>query len=227
MVWTDLLFAHWPVDPDRIAPLLPRGMTVDTFDGRAWLGVVPFVMNRTRLRWLPPLPGTHTFPELNVRTYVTRDGEKPGVWFFSLDASNRLAVRGARATFNLPYFDARMSWSRTGDRVEYDSTRTHRGAPPASLTCVYEADGGPFRSEPGSLEAWLTERYCLYASNGRGRIRRGEIHHEPWPLRRARWAVERCEMTHLLPNVELNGEPSSLLMADRIEVIAWPPERVA
>src|SRR5437867_5100192 len=105
MRWHDLLFLHWPVRPEIIRPLIPNGLELDTFDGAAWIGVVPFRMTGVRLRWLPPLPGISAFPELNVRTYV-RVRDRPGVYFFSLDAGSRTAVAMARAWFHLPYFHA-------------------------------------------------------------------------------------------------------------------------
>jgi hypothetical protein len=129
MTWHDLLFAHWPVAPDALRALLPRTdppLELDVRDGFAWLGVVPFRMSGARFRWLPPVPGTAAFPELNVRTYVTAGG-RPGVWFFSLDAASPLAVRAARATFHLPYFDAGMACEADGDGVYYRSRRTHAG----------------------------------------------------------------------------------------------------
>jgi uncharacterized protein YqjF (DUF2071 family) len=133
MRWSELLFAHWQVDPDLVQKQLPGGLTVDTFDGAAWVGVVPFLMSDVAPRWCPAVPGLSAFPELNVRTYVMRD-EKPGVWFFSLDAANAVAVRVARATFCLPYMDARMSMvAEDPAGICYDSTRTHRGEHPAKF----------------------------------------------------------------------------------------------
>ena len=130
MGWDMLAFLHWPVPAAALAARLPRGLALDTFEGQAYLGVVPFEMARTRFRWAPAIPTATRFLELNVRTYVTAGG-RPGVWFFSLDAASKLAVRGARATFRLPYFDAKMAARREGDTVHYTSERTHRGAPPA------------------------------------------------------------------------------------------------
>src|SRR5262245_46270387 len=125
--WSQLLFAHWPVSAEVLRPLIPAQLPIDTFEGEAWVGVVPFLMSHVRGRDLLEIPGTNTFCELNVRTYVTLE-DKPGVWFFSLDASNPLAVFGARRAFHLPYYNARMSLKREGDRVIYDSHRTHHRA---------------------------------------------------------------------------------------------------
>ena len=218
--WRDLLFAHWRTDAGYLASLLPAGLALDTHDGQAWVGIVPFRMHGTRLRGLPPLPGTHAFPELNVRTYVT-DGSKPGVWFFSLDAASALAVRVARTWFRLPYFDARMSCAAVGDGIEYESARTHSGAPPASFRARYGPAGPVYLAEPGTLEHWLTARYCLYASRRRGLLR-GEIHHEPWPLQPARADITEDTLAASW-GIETAAEPPLLHFVRRIDVVCWPP----
>jgi uncharacterized protein len=186
--WHDLLFMHWRVDPQQIRHLIPSGLDIDTFDGSAWVGVVPFRMSGVRFRRTPPLPSASAFPELNVRTYTTRDG-KPGVWFFSLDAASALAVWAARRWFHLPYFRAQFALSWAGGVLDYRSRRTHRGAPAAGLRVSYKPAGEVFHSQPGSIEYFLTERYCLYAFDGR-RIFRGEIDHRPWPLQPAEAQVK-------------------------------------
>lgn len=182
--WHDLLFMHWRVEPHQVRPLIPTGLELDTLDGSAWVGVVPFRMSDVRFRRVPPFPGTSAFPELNVRTYVTKDG-KPGVWFFSLDAASAIAVWAARHWFHLPYFRAQFALTKSEDgRIAYRSRRTHRGAPSADLRVSYKPIGEAFRAQSGSLEYFLTERYCLYSSDGQ-QIFRGEIDHEPWPLQPA------------------------------------------
>lgn len=224
MVWEDLLFAHWPVPADRVRPLLPRGLALDLFEGEAWIGVVPFRMRETRLRGLPPFPGTRSFLELNVRTYV-RAGNKPGVWFFSLDASSRLAVRGARTFFHLPYFDAAMRGEERDGWMHYESRRTHRQAAPAEFRSRYRPVETVFRSTAGSLESWLTDRYCLYAQDRKERLYRGEIHHAPWPLQRAEAEFPTNRMTAGL-GLTLPGTHPHLLFAKRLEVVAWTLEAV-
>src|SRR5215210_1029583 len=184
MGWRDLLFMHWPVEADVLRPLVPPALSLDTFDGSAWLGVVPFGMTGVRPRFVPAVPPLSNFPEINLRTYVTAEG-RPGIWFFSLDAHNPVAVRLARATFHLPYFDAEMSWHTSGDAIQYSSFRTHRGAVRAEFAARYRPVGEPFESDPGTIERFLTERYCLYAADRRGNVRRGVIHHHPWPLQPA------------------------------------------
>ncbi len=220
--WHDLLFAHWPLAPERLAPLLPAGLALDTFEGRAWLGVVPFRMSDVRLRGLPRVPGAAAFPELNVRTYVRAEGVG-GVWFFSLDASSALAVRGARAWFALPYFRACMRCETDGEAVRYASRRTHRGAAPAALEGTYAPAGRPERAAPGSLAHWLTERYCLFARRGRALVR-ADIHHPPWPLQPATARLATNTMAEPL-GLALAGEPL-LHFARRLDVCVWRPRRV-
>ena len=182
--WHDLLFMHWRVDPHQVRSAIPASLGLDTYEGSAWVGVVPFRMSGVRVRWTPPLPTAAAFPELNVRTYVIKNG-KPGVWFFSLDAASALAVAAARAWFHLPYFRAQFGLSKSEDgTIDYRSSRTHRGAPSADLRVSYKPAGEVFHAQPGSIEYFLTERYCLYASDGH-RILCGEIDHQPWPLQLA------------------------------------------
>ncbi|HZC19788.1 MAG TPA: DUF2071 domain-containing protein [Rubrobacteraceae bacterium] len=168
MRWRDLLFMHWPVPAGILRSLIPPALELDTFDGPAWLGVVPFHMEAVRPHFLPAVPGLSSFPELNLRTYVTHEG-RPGLWFFSLDAHNPLAVRLTRATYSLPYFDAEMFCEARGGQIHYRSVRTHIGAPPARFVASYRPVGGPFDSHPGSLESFLTERYCLYSADAADR----------------------------------------------------------
>jgi uncharacterized protein YqjF (DUF2071 family) len=221
--WRDLLFAHWPVAPEAMRGHIPAGLTLQTFDGWAWLGVTPFVLTGLRGRGLPPVPGLSTFPELNVRTYVTA-GDKPGVWFFSLDAGSTPAVWGARLLYSLPYFRAAMRARRAGEGMEYTSQRTHPGAYPAAFAAAYRPVGPPAAGRPGTLDAWLTERYCLYAADRRGRLWRAEIHHAPWPLQRAEAEIRLDTMTAAL---EIRRRaPSPLLhFAARLDVHIWLPTR--
>jgi uncharacterized protein len=225
MSWHDLLFVHWPVPENVLRPLIPPALSLDTFDGSAWLGVAPFRMAGVRPHFLPAVPWLSGFPELNVRTYVTAGG-KPGIWFFSLDAGNPVAVRLARATFHLPYFDARMTCRVSGGEVSYRSDRTHKGAPGAEFAASYRPVGERFESRPGSLEEFLTERYCLYAADTKGNVSRGEIHHRLWPLQSAEVEVERLAMTRQI-GVELPGTEPLLHFAERLDVLAWFPRRIA
>lgn len=222
--WDKLLFAHWRVPAAELRPLIPRELRLDLFQGEAWIGVVPFQLT-LRHRLLPPLPTATCFPEINVRTYVTdgpfTDGSKPGVWFFSLDASSRLAVYGARRLFNLPYHFAQINASSTPGGIEFCAARVGRGA---EFTAAYCADGEPFTASPGTLEHFLTERYCLYAPGPRG-VRRAEVHHGPWPLQRAWGAIRRNTMAAPL-KIGLRGDPL-LHYSERIQATVWPLQNVS
>jgi uncharacterized protein YqjF (DUF2071 family) len=222
--WSQLLFAHWPISPDVLRSLIPSQLQIDTYEGQAWIGVVPFYMSHVRGRGLPLVPGTNQFCELNVRTYVT-DGQKAGVWFFSLDASNPLAVFGARTAFHLPYFNARMSIQQTGDRVTYESKRTHQGAHPADFSVTYSPTSAVYHSTPGTLLSWLTERYCLYTSHG-GYIYRGEIHHAPWPLQDAQANIRTNTMAQAA-GIVLPDTAPLLHYAEQIDVVTWYLGRIA
>jgi uncharacterized protein YqjF (DUF2071 family) len=224
MQWDQLLFMHWPVAAHHLRRLIPPALQLDTRDGAAWVGVVPFTMRGVRARLSPALPGMRSFPELNVRTYVTHGG-KPGVWFFSLDAANPLAVEGARSVFHLNYYNARMSARQEGDTVIYRSARTHRGAPPAAFAGRYRPAGAGYRAEAGSFDAWLTERYCLYAGDQRGRIWRGDIHHAPWTLHPAEAEIAVNTMTAQI-GLDLAGRRPLLHYASPLPVVAWAPTRV-
>jgi uncharacterized protein len=219
-VWNDLLFMHWPIDVAVMRALVPAALPLDTFDGRAWIGVVPFWMSGVRPRLVPPLPGLSRFAEMNVRTYVTLD-DKPGVYFFSLDAANRLAVAAARA-YGLPYYRARMSVEWRDGWVEYASQRTHRGAPRASLRMRYRPIG-PFIDGvvPGTLDWWLTERYCLYVVGGDGTPRRLEIDHPKWALQPAEAEIGANSMTVQL-GMTLPDVPPLLHFARRQVMVGWP-----
>lgn len=222
MDWLELCFMHWQVDPEVLARTLPRGMELHTRDGQAWLAVVPFRMAGVAPRLSPDLPGISAFPELNVRTYVTVGGV-PGVWFYSLDAANKLAVSMARQFFHLPYFDARMWVSRQGDVVCYASQRTHAGTPAGHFAAAYQPLGEPILA-PAGLEDWLTNRLFLYGADERGRVFRGRVDHVPWSLQHARAVIKENTLVDRL-GVDLNGDPH-LLYAHELKVKAWMIERV-
>lgn len=224
MQWHDLLFMHWPVKSEALRRYIPPSLGIDIFEGSAWIGIVPFRMREVAPRLIPAMPYLSAFPEINVRTYVSAAG-KPGVWFFSLDAGNPIAVEAARDGFHLPYYNARMSCQTIGERVQYSSVRTHRNAAPATFRGHYEPTGPTFLSTPGTLESWLTERYCLYAANQRGTLWRGEIHHRQWPLQPAEAAVEHNRMTEQI-RLSLPDTKPLLHFARHLDVIAWLPQRL-
>jgi uncharacterized protein len=223
--WHDLLFMHWPVRAEVLRELVPPQLPIDTFDGTGWLGVVPFWMSGVRLRGTPSLPWLSSFLELNVRTYVTVGG-KPGVWFFSLDAVNPLAVEVARRCYRLPYYRADM-WTRELDGViRYRSERTHRGAPPAAFRGSYRPVGAGLREPPGSLARWLTDRYSLYVVDRRGRVRRQEIDHTLWPLHDAEAEIAVNSMASAA-GIDLPDTAPVLHFSRRLDVIVWPSEIVS
>jgi uncharacterized protein YqjF (DUF2071 family) len=222
--WHDLLFAHWPVEAAMLRPHIPPDLEIDTFDGHAWLGIVPFRMSGVRLRWTPALPGLSAFPELNVRTYVTAQ-KKPGVWFFSLDAANPIAVATARFSFHLPYFTAQMKCEEKNGWINYRSERTHRGAPAGIIEGRYRPVSDFFEAQPGSLDHFLTERYCLYSAASRERVYRGEIHHPPWRLQFAEAEFERNSMAEAA-GLTLPKQKHLLQFARRQDMVAWAPQRI-
>ncbi len=215
---------HWRAPYDALRRLIPDRLEIDTFDGDAWLAVVPFRMSGIHPRGLPAVPWLSAFPELNVRTYVTAGG-KPGVWFFSLEAANWLAVTIARRWFHLPYFTARMRCepTQTG-AVDYASARTHRGAPPAEFAALYNPTSKAFIAKHGTLEYFLTARYCLYAQHGDA-VYRGEIDHEPWLLQHADVRITRNSMVEA-HGLRLPDEAPHLLFARDIAVRVWPIEPI-
>ena len=218
--WHDLLFAHWPIPAAVLRPLVPAALTIQEFDGTSWIGLVPFRMTGVMRRGLPDLPWVSAFPELNVRLYVEKDG-KPGVWFLSLDATNPLAVWAARRYFHLPYYRAQMAITRHDDNFRYHSQR-----PGAEFAGTYRATSAVYHSTRGSLEHWLTERYCLYARAPDGSLWRHEVHHAPWPLQSAEATIGRNTMFAfhgLTPDVS----PPVLHFAKRLDVVVWNGERVS
>jgi uncharacterized protein YqjF (DUF2071 family) len=219
--WYQLLFAHWRVEPRRLALLLPPPLELDLFHGEAWVGVVPFGMRRVAPRRLPALPWISRFLELNVRAYVRHRG-KAGVYFFSLDAANPLAVEIARRWYGLNYLRARMSLEERGGWVEYRSRRTDRRASDAELAVRYQPQGLPSVASVGTLESFLVDRYRLFTAR-EGLVRCAEIHHGPWPLQRARADFGTNTMARAA-GIELDGAAPHLLYAREIEVVAWSPE---
>ena len=224
--WSELLFLHWPVPAELLQPHLPPRLKIDTHDGMAWLAIVPFQMSKVRTRLTPEMPGTNAFLELNVRTYVHLDGV-PGVWFFSLDATNALAVWVARTFFNLPYLRADMRLERpSADLRQFTATRTHGGVPAASFRATWKIGAPLPPAEPGSLAFFLTERYALYTSNkARTKLYRGRVAHGPWPLSTA--LVLHLESTliegHGLPTP---AGPPVVHAGGSVSVELWPMQRV-
>ncbi len=181
--WRELLFLHWDFSAEEIQATLPPGLYVDTFDGRAWVGVVPFWMRNIRPRWFPSVPGISNFLELNLRTYVHDDRGTCGVWFYSLDANQSLAVWAARTFFHLNYQNARMSSTRD-EATGWTDYLSQRIATPADMACQYRyrPASPPCPAEPGSFPFFLVERYVLFAAAPDGRLSTGTVVHEPYQI---------------------------------------------
>jgi len=218
--WHDLLLAHWQIVHDVIRKLVPEPLALDSFHGQCWIAVTPFHMSGVRARGLPALPGLSRFAELNVRTYVTLD-DKPGVFFFSLDAANLPAVFAARTLYRLPYFHADMSVDVKPNSVRYRSRRYRREA---EFRGVYRPVGEVQLRRHGTPEHWLTERYCLYTV-AKGRVYRGEIHHQPWPLQDADAEIKTNTMA-AASGITLPDTKPLLHFSRRLDVLVWPLRRV-
>ena len=215
--WRELLFAHWTVPPEAVRPLIPAALELDLWEGRAFIGAVPFRMEAIRTSWMPRRTGLD-FLELNLRTYVHHRGA-PGVWFFSLEASSRLAVWAARMGWSLPYWHARMHTRREGEAVRYGSLR---GGAEAAFEVDYAIGEALGPSAPGTLEHFLLERYYLFAHH-RGRILQGQVHHTPYVAHRA--SVSR--LTHSLTAAAglpgLDASPELVHFSPGVEVEVFGP----
>ena len=220
--WRDLLFAHWPVDGGTLRAKLPTGLELDEFSGQAWVGVVPFQMTNVAPRGVPALPWISAFPEINVRTYV-RAGGVPGVYFFSLDAANPLAVGVARTLAHLPFYSASMKLTHEGEWIEYASRRTSTSAPRAEFAGRYRPIGEARLPVEGTLEYFLTERYCLFTVDSSFHTSRLDIHHPPWPLQKAEAVISVNTMAEAA-GIRLPAIAPLLHFAKRQDMVAWLPE---
>ena len=225
--WHDLLFAHWRVDVDELRRLVPQSLELDLLNCEAWVGVVPFWMSGVRFRCMPPLPFAHRFPELNVRTYVIDHKQGlPGVYFFSLDATSLPAVCGARLSFHLPYFWSRMSVHHAAEnKIKYESYRVQQSRA-AEFKATYYPTGDAFTPQPGTIEHFLTERYCLYTTNRRGEVLRCNIHHPPWQLRAAEADIHLNSMA-MAAGINLPSDAPLLYYAAPQDVVVWGLEKVS
>jgi len=224
--WRDLLFLHWKFPVDLIQATLPSGLSVDTYDGEAYVGIVPFFMRNIRPRFFPAVPGISDFLEMNLRTYVHDRNGIPGVWFYSLDASQRLAVAVARRFFHLPYVYAEMTSHRVdGGAILYRVARRHGGASLLAGEFEYQAGAEMPTAAPGTLEFFLVERYCLYA-HGAGQMWRGTVHHQPYPLCRAEVTRWSDELLGLNGFVSPGRDPDHVVMSRGVDVTVYPLGRV-
>ncbi|MEN9663508.1 MAG: hypothetical protein RL324_2457 [Verrucomicrobiota bacterium] len=217
--WNQLLFAHWKIDPAVLQATLPRGLYVDTFAGAAYLGIVPFAMERVRPAWLPPLPWVSWFLELNVRTYVHDATGRPGVWFYSLDCNQPLAVEIARRFFHLPYCHARMAASFNDGTIHYECQRRDETARPCRY--VWTPGSQAVSVAPGSLEFFLVERYLLFAADPAGRLYSGRVHHAAYRINSPSVSAFSTEPARLA-GFHLEGEPASVLAALPVDVAIFP-----
>ena len=232
-VWRNLLFAHWPIPAATMRALLPPNLLLDTYDGDAWVGIVPFRMTGIHLRGLPDLAPFTRLLECNVRTYVSVDG-KPGVYFFSLDADNRVEVEVARAWYSLPYFKARFACAFPDDNADdqghdtftrYSVTRTDRRLATGTFAARYHPIAAPRQAQAGTLEDWLTARYCLYTTDRRGRLYRGDIYHQPWQLQPAEAEITRNTLADA-HHLRLPDRAPLLHYSRRLDMVAWPITRI-
>lgn len=224
--WRDLLFLHWELDPREIQDSLPPGLFVDTFGGKAYLGIVPFFMRSVRPRFLPAVPGISDFLETNVRTYVYDRCGRPGIWFYSLDANQPLAVRIARRWFGLPYFDAEMLASIEDGVIRYLCLRRGVERRFASELHCQPLDFLPSYAED-SLEFFLIERYLLFSHRGRkSRLHCGQVHHVPYPLRSADAPRTDRRLLKLAGFQPVEAQPAHIIFSTGVDVEVFGLELV-
>lgn len=222
MEWHDVLFLHWPVPKESLRPFIPDQLSIETYDGSAWLGIVPFTMSHIRPRLCPSLPYVSNFPEINIRTYVT-DGTASGVWFHSLDASSWISVNVARFTYSLNYYHADMNVHKDGNEIRYRSRRESYESGEFLFNGSYTPTTNS-TDEPPSLTQFLTSRYYLFSSDNRGNLYRGLIRHDPWELMDADYDIDRLSISnHPAPPDE---SPASILYDSHQKVHAWLPEKI-
>jgi uncharacterized protein len=223
--WGKLLFMHWRMDEQHLRPLIPERLEIDTFDGSAWVAVTPFTMWDIRAfpPYLPPVPGLSSMHELNVRTYVHLDNV-PGVWFFSLDANSTVAVTAARSLFRLPYFYADITREQQGQTTHYAASREAASGPHAEFGATWTVGDELKTAATGSLDFFLTERYCLYTADG-DKLYRARIHHRPWPLRKVHVETYRSKMVEAAGLERPAGEPL-LHHGGPVDVEVWSLEEV-
>jgi uncharacterized protein YqjF (DUF2071 family) len=219
--WAHLLFLHWAVHPSYFDDRLPPELTLDTFEGMAYIGLIPFTMTGIRPPWSPAIPGISDFHETNLRTYVHCNGKDPGVWFFSLDAGNPVGAQLGRRLWNLPYHRARMEVeTRPDGTVHYRSERLWPPPTPAESHIVCRPIGHPAPSKPGTLEHFLLERYLLYARKN-GQLYRGQVHHSAYPAQRAE-LIEMDESLIQAAGFERPAEEPLIHYASEVNVHVFP-----
>lgn len=221
--WKNLLFAHYPVPKSVLRPLLPSCFELDTYDSTAWISIVPFQMSTIHIHGLSKLPLSPTFDEINVRTYVNFGG-KPGVYFFSLDANNKLAVFLANMSYNLPYMDAKIQFSKDDETVKFHSERTDSRVEKGVFSATYSPIGDVFTSIPGSLDYWLTERYVFFVIKKK-KIYEGNIYHQHWPLQHAKATIKTNTVARCV-GIRIENSPAILHYCEKLDILAWIPKKV-
>jgi uncharacterized protein YqjF (DUF2071 family) len=220
----DVLFLHWKLPADALRSRLPEGLEIDTWEQSAWVSVVPFRMAHVRPRWLPPVRAISDFPELNVRTYVHCDG-KPGIYFLSIHAGNRAAVKMAQWFSPLPYVYARMESRRTDNGFRFQSYwPENENADPAFLA-EYQPRSGRFSALAGSLDEWLVERYRVYVGNSRNEILYADVHHDPWSVQNVDFTMSVNNLGDSL-GLYLSRTPDRAHFSPGVRTIAWPFARL-
>ncbi|MGG1661069.1 YqjF family protein [Brevibacillus sp. NRS-1366] len=219
--WEHLLFIHWAVSPEALRGLIPNELEIDTYDGKAWIGILPFLLSGVRIRRMPTVPYTSAFPEINVRTYV-KTKQKSGIYFLSLDASNPLITSIAKRWYRLPYFLADMQFATTMNRIEFESRRLRGNGQSVVFSGSYEPIGLPIHVKKGTLEHWLTERYTLFCQCGRSnQIFYADVYHEPWVLQQTKAQIRENTMTQRL-SIPLGEQPDLSFYARGVQSYVWP-----
>jgi uncharacterized protein YqjF (DUF2071 family) len=224
--WHHLLFLHWEVPAAELQKLIPPQLTIDTFDGKAYVGLVPFTLSGVRPVMTPPLPWISSFHEVNVRTYVHRDGRDPGIWFFSLDASSMIAVAAARAAYKLPYFQSDIEFAAAKE-ISFASKRNdERGTMPANGHFRYKpTDGVVTNAAPGTIDYFLLERYVLYSRDEDHNLFRARVYHQPYPMQRVD-VLELDETLIWAAGIKRSESVASRHYASEVNVKVYPLERV-
>lgn len=219
--WEHLLFIHWAVSPDVLRSLIPNELEIDTYDGMAWIGILPFLLTGVRIRRMPTVPFTSTFPEINVRTYV-KTKQKSGIYFLSLDASNPLVTGIAKRWYRLPYFLADMQFTRTKEGIAFASQRVRAKEEPVIFSGSYQPIRQPIQAKHGTLEHWLTERYTLFCQcSSSRRIFFADVYHEPWALQQVDARIRENTMTTGL-SIPLGEQPDVMFYARGVQSYVWP-----
>jgi len=220
MTWRDLLFASWRVPVEMLRPHVPPAHAIDTFDGSAWVTMVPMRVTGMHWRGVPPIQGIDTLRELNLRTYTTRNG-KPGVYFLSIECPSVFNDWMAQHCFGVPYYEAQIATYSDGSSFRFAAERTQKDKPPAAFFANFSPTGETFSPQPGTLEQFLVERYCLYFVKDRS-IYRGDIHHDDWKLQLAETQID----VNTVPGaagLDLPAKPDHTVFCIRTDTLIWPP----